>query len=216
MPQESLFSFSKFVTLLSDSENPGFHYHICLFDQSLILLPPASCMDTLIIRKLWQFAETTFLEDALLIPLGLWHPEPDHTPMWVPSSLSLGFNIHVSLLWEYLLHSSWSLKLCTALSSYVDLLLILHCTLGCCHSSWTPFSSQLGSDHFALDNYCSPLASFHSTKTPTSLTLNLRLQNWTVQERKRRSCISCGMLYCTLCVKNYRDWSWCFPQEITP
>lgn len=145
MPQESLFSFSIFVTFLSDSENPGFHYHICLFDQSLILLPPPSCMDTLLIQKLWQFAHTTFLEDALLIPLGLWHLEPDHTPMWVPSSLSLGFNIHVNLLWEYLLHFSWSLKLCTKLSSYVDLLLILHCTLGCCYSSWTPFSSPLGS-----------------------------------------------------------------------
>lgn len=40
MPQDSLFSLSIFVTLLSDSENPGFHFHICLFDQSLILLPP--------------------------------------------------------------------------------------------------------------------------------------------------------------------------------
>ena len=109
---------------------------------------PLSCMDTLIIRKLWQFAQTTFLEDALLIPLGLWHPEPGHTPMWVPSLLSLGFNIHVNLLWEYLLHSSWSLKLCTELSSCVDLLFTLHelwhRTLGCC-LNWTPFSSQLGS-----------------------------------------------------------------------
>lgn len=121
----------------------------CVINLSLLLLPHLLCGCPRH-RKLWQFAQTASLEDALLTPLGLWHPEPGCFPIWVPSSLSLAFNIQylASVLWECLLHSTWSLTFCTAQSFYVDILLILlepwHLTRGCCHSRWTPSSSQLG------------------------------------------------------------------------
>lgn len=113
--------------------------------------------------KLWQFAQTTFLEGDLLTPLGLWHLESSRFPMWVPSSLSLGSSIryNASLLWGYLLYPTWSLTLCTGPSFWVDILLLTlhelrHLTLGCHHSRWIPSSSQLGSITFS-DLYSSPL-----------------------------------------------------------